>query len=276
MLTVSGLDMGMTIQWYEQNSLEILKRLPPQLLRLADVYYRLGLPYLKHRMVITRDCPCDWRMFVPLIRLFSSSLRQRSNLVGVEIEDSAWFKKGDGLLTTTEVAEAFSPTAIVPSFVKYSHRSDLAPFTFGSTIVMYKLSDWIPRHVQLIIWSEGFLHEFCHTIVTPFLYNDGRLPKLRLPNGTVVPGDEYLFQYSSLVEMFKPISHYASTYFNTDGTLSTENVLTSIGENVVEGLVALLLGFAFRLDGTGLDPFREREPLREYLLNFLNSESVSG
>lgn len=272
--SISGLDMKPTIEWYRANVTELSR-----MLRLGS---RRGAtsPMTVSFQAEGGTSPIGHKAMLTLIGRFPTAAVARSNLKRVVVKPPAWFHSdsvGGTPRLTENASEALSPTAIIPSMVTYE-EDDSQPCGFSGTIVLFDLTPHgLSDEVQQIIHTQGFVHEFGHTIVTPQLHGEDKLPKLRFPGGNEMSGAKYLLGFQNAVASCPPISHYASAYMQGGKLREMANSpLTPLNEVIAETMAAINLRFAFRLDGTGLEPFRDRNQLADYITQFLVAENVSA
>lgn len=168
---------------------------------------------------------------------------------------------------TADVADAISPTAFIPSMVRYipALNSTDVP-NFRGVITLFEIPDCgVSDEVKHVIHAQAFAHEYAHTVLTPELHSVG------LPNFEG-DGEPFLFvmDHVDMVEVSGPISHYASAYM-VDGQFrpGKDDGLTSINEWIAEAIVARLFGFAFQSLGNGLNPFEGREALAVFVDAYL-------
>lgn len=262
---LDGLDMAGTIKWYGQNVGTVLGRLPnPANTQTAGVQFT----------VHGRLNDLDIMDLYGVIQRFPIQARRRMNVRSVTMMESLWFSqdsKPNVPQVTTTRHDAISTTAIVPSYVHY--RSDTTQWCgYSGDIQLYAIrKDAAVATVQRIIHLQGLCHELAHCLVTPELYKNCTL---MLPDakGTIITSDQWFVNFSNLANKFGPISHYVRAYYDEHGRLLEEpNPLLPINEAMAETITAYLLGFAYKPNGNGLNPFegecrKELMPLiRDYL-----------
>lgn len=260
-----GLDMGKTIKWYESSGVEL-----PKIPTNTDLPYPIKNSDLAE---LSSQELCG------LVSLFPTNAINRSTLREVAWQDATWFRKdstGEKPVPTTNKADALSPTAIIPSYIDYTPGAQQG--RLASDIWLHKIShDVVPEKVRKIILSEGFVHEFSHSIVQPALYADGYT--LRFPDGRLVDGFDAMMNFAELAEQHPPISHYASTYRGKNNKFESDkpnyNTQTAINEEMAETIAAYILGFAYCGDDSrGKNPFADRPEIKSFIEDFLNAELV--
>ncbi len=263
----SGLDMRKTLEWYNTSGIKLLPCPNDK-----------HLPYpLEDRDLIE----LSGREMGGLFYLFPERARKRSILRKVIGQPASWFHRdstSEQPVSTTNQADALSPTAIIPSYIDYTPWGELKVPT--ADIWLYGISHGAaPEEIRKIVLSEGFIHVVGHSIVQPALYVDDHT--LRFPDGKLVNGLEAMLLFAELSEQYPPISHYASTYRGRNNKFESDkpnyNVKTAISEEMCETIAAHLLGFAYRGDDSrGRNPFSDRPEVRSFVIDFLNAELVRG
>jgi len=213
-----------------------------------------------------------------VLSLFPRNARERSILDKISWEKPLWFAKatlGTGIPTPTGMSyDAISPTAIIPGYTDY--YLDKAG-KLRASIELYQLETWIPPVVRQVVHTEALAHEFAHTIIAPALYGK---QKLKLQNGEVVDGEEFLMDLGMRAEKRIPISHYAEAY--RDFTASKDlpfkvisgDKKTAISEELAETIAEIVLPFV--LHNPQQIPVREdhlknRRDIVRGLEDFLNA-----
>ncbi|MBT6774756.1 hypothetical protein HOA91_05295 [Candidatus Woesearchaeota archaeon] len=256
-----GFDMKNTIAWYEQNKEELLARLP----QATNQPFGFRTRNREQIQLPTSE-------LAALLHLFPEQARERSLLKYIIGKPETWFHSDStdsNPVPTTNLEEAISPTAIIPSFHEVTRKG----WPDYTNIWLYQISpEACSEDVKKIILTEGFVHELAHTINAPALYFQNY--NLKLPDGTVVDAFQYVHQFANLAENHSPISHYSSTYRTADNKFNPENLLTAINEELAETVAAYLLNFAFCDDSRGMNPFADRPEVKEWTDNFLNAKLV--
>lgn len=206
-----------------------------------------------------------------VISLFSRNARERSILDKISWQKPLWFAKatlGTGIPTPTGVSsDAISPTAIIPGYTAYrsSRKGNLR-----ASIELYRMETWIPELIQGVIHTQALAHEFAHTILAPALYGE---QKLKLPNGEIVDGHDFVMDLGRKAEAHIPISHYASAYrdfhpdcecYDKEATKSRvlcaggsrvmpfkyidDGIKTAVSEELAETIAQMVLPFALHND----------------------------
>ena len=266
---ISGFDMRPTIEWYAQNYQRLNNAVPSP---------NDHAPPAFEYNVSEGICWLTLPKISALIDLFPLPAQARSILASVSVKPPLWFHRDSvehGPKPTTNMSEALSPTAIIPSYIGYT-AADKTPGYLGN-IDLYEIPNISP-FISRLVHAQCFVHEFGHSILKAEAFWDAEIwgprPKLRFPNGRLVDGDEVLAEYRTLADAHPPISHYATAYV-PEGRLKTESSVP-VEEAMVEAMAAHLLGFAFRTDGSGLEPFQDRQPLRQYITDFLMAERMAS
>ena len=266
MANISGFDMGKTIEWYTQSEV-----------KLPETSVESKIPY---QIINPGRIELTGRELSGLYDLFPSQARERMIVSQIIGQRSSWFRKDSTTtqpIPTNNLEEALSPTAIIPSYIDYSEwRASGKP---TANIWIYEImKELAPHNIRKIIAGEGFLHELGHAIVQPAAYiNDY---KLKLPSGKEVFGLDCLMDLANIAEQAPPISHYASLYRGPTGHFDSPeegyNLLTSISEEIVETIAALLIGFAYSGDDSiSKNPFAHREEMKRATTDFLHAEKVN-
>lgn len=263
---MSGFDMFATLNWYRQNLGQLGQLLP----RATD--------QPPPTPVVSLDNPdglghaLSLELVNGVLAIFPPSARERMTVGKVTTKPPLWFHRdsvGEKPVVTELVAEAISPTAIVPSHVLHAAASNVW-CGFDTSVGLFRIGEAVEEDVRLVVHLQGLTHELAHSIVTPELHADC---VLRFEDGREVPALTFFTEFHNLANSCPPISHYASAYTDAAGQLIAG--LTPLNEALVECITAHLLGFAFRLDGTGLDPFAGREALHQAVIAYLNAKRVS-
>lgn len=243
-----------TLEWYERAGIEI----PP--------IQEMDFPYpIENQELIE----LSKEELGGLLALFPANARKRSILRKIVGQPPTWFHQdstSEQPQPTTNVAEALSPTAIVPSYIDYTPWSELRVPT--ADIWLYKIpKNAASEKVRRLVLAEGFVHEVGHSIVQPALYIEDY--KVKFPDGRIVNGLEAILHFAELAEQHPPISHYASTY------RGSSNVKTAISEEMCETIAAYLLGFAYCGDDSrGGNPFIDRSEVKDFVRDFLNAKLI--
>lgn len=262
--TVSGFDMAPTIAWYYRNIAEIQRRLPPPIVRRP--------PSPSFTVVGIDDSRGDFTLehIQALLWLFPAAARDRMVMDQVAFGPSTWFHRNttmDNIIPTTDVGEALSPTAVAPSKVDVTREDNWCGFKMTPR-VFYIADGLMPDAVRRVIYLQAFTHELAHTLANPEVWGRTSV-SLRGQDGVVKSQLEFINEFEAQFNSAPPISHYASAYFDRELGRLPDNSLTGICESMAEAITAYLLGFAFRTDGSGLNPFVGREALHELLSWYL-------
>lgn len=257
----SGFDMKSTVKWYGEN--------PDLILSNISFPYNTNDPYavLGHEYLALTPMEI-WG----LISHFPVQARKRSILRKITGKPTLWFSKestGDKPKSTSFIAEALSPTSLVPGYTDASQwRETSIP---AESIELYEMPASLGEKVSKIVHLQALVHEFAHTIVDPALYIENY--KLRLPNSRVVESlDFVLNEFAQEAERLDPISHYANAYRDVEGLFRKEAGLVAITEELVESITAHILGFSFREDESlRLNPLYDRPQIKQFVGDFLNS-----
>jgi len=256
-----GFDMVNTLAWYQDNQAEIMRRLPPQredcVMRLEIALRDIGRP--AHLSIADVNS---------LLNAFPASAISRMALNSIVMGGSLWFHR-DSVpgkpKPTRNAEEALSLTAIIPSMITYP----IDPMSWwgnGGEITLFAVPDSLAnKNVRHIIYLEGLAHECAHAIVTGELQTDCRF---RFPDDHEVEALQFFAELSDVVNEHPPISHYAGAYTGPDGKLL--DGLLPLNEALAECIAARLLGFSYRADGTGLEPFKNREKLLTMVDTYLS------
>ena len=253
-----GFDMASTIDWYTQNSEALLTRLPQAV--ITEPYFAIGEGQ-GYVSLTTGE-------IAALVNLFPANALKRSRLkLGTIVGGpTRYFKKGstaENPLDTENIEEAIGATYIIPSFTKNVSED------WSSTVALYQIPDYVSPSVRKLIHAQGLIHEVAHTLLTP-LYR--RADFLRLPDGIVVNGREYILEFAHAVSAHSPFSHYSSAGKDKDPNLSNKR---AIEEEFAEAVTGYLLGFVHTQEQRRqLDPFVDRPEVRQLIGAFLNAEVV--
>lgn len=261
---VSGLDMKPTINWYATNQQELARRIPTT----------VGEP-LPFPIQDTSYFHVSPDQINALIRLFPNQALTRSRLntgtiIGKPSLYFAYDATPEAIKTTPDQAQALSPTAIIPSYTDNTRWQQTGKPS--SDVWLFEISPNIPEGVKKIIHAEGLVHEIAHTIVTQALYANGY--RLRLPNGEVVSGFDFITHFAEEAEKHEPVSHYSSFYRNRGEEF--KNTL-AIEEEFVETIAARLLGFAYNDNPDKRhDPLKDRPEILAMVEDFLHAVEVKS
>lgn len=256
---VSGLDMKPTIDFYQENKNEILGRLPE-----TKDDQAIGYAIEQKELIELSESE-----IAALVNLFPESARERSALDLIKGVPKAWFKKGEAAPTpTNNIDQAISPTAIIPSF----HSPSRWPKT---EIHLYEIdSRAADPEARKIILSEGLIHEFAHSIITPEIYLNNR--KLELSSGEVVEAFTFIMdKFANAVEGHHPsMSHYSSAYMDSEGKFQGD-LRVSVNEELAESIAAYLLNFVYCNDkARRFEPFRDRPEVKAIVKEYLEAKLV--
>ena len=268
---LAGLDMAPTIRWYELNGQLFFSK-------LTELFQnpKKQLPY---QLVNSNMLPLSQDEIAALIGLFPQNAIDRSILESIVGQSETWFHRDsrqEQPIPTNDISLALSPTASIPSYTDYAKWTEEKP---SADVVLYRIDGSAASgNVRKIISVQGFLHEFGgHTIIAPAF----NIPEysLRLPNGRIVKGFNYLIEFAKMAEKHAPISHYASAYRGKNNKFESDspsyNPLIAISEELSEVIAAHILGFAFcGEDLRGKNPFADRPEIKEFAENFLNAKLV--
>ena len=263
----SGFDMGKTIEWY-LSSRPVLPviRTDSDLPHPIENQHLIGLS--------AGELGGLWN-------LFPEQARARSIMRKVVGQPATWFHRDSASgkpVPTTSIAEALSPTAIIPSYTDYGPWRESG--TPAADVWLYEIpAAAAPPYVRRLILAEGFIHEVGHTLVQLALYADGHALQFRRRH---VAGLDALCSFAKLAERHPPVSHYSSAYrraenrFAGDGLDQTRK--TAISEELCEAIAAHVLGFAYCGDDVwGRDhfnPFGDRPEIEDFVRDFLQAELV--
>jgi hypothetical protein len=255
----TGFDLSTAINWYHERADELIDRLP----KSFDDECLIPFEYLGNGRTVLKIG--DLRT---LINLLPTSAIARSGLLRIVWDGPHWFHHASTATAPTatkDLREALSPTAIIPSFVAYS-AIDACPH-LGSTITLFEMDhSLVPPMVQRILYSQAFLHEVIHSIVTPALYRD---IAIELPNGHIVDAGAYLLDMQEEMQQVGPISQYSSAYWQN----GVPHDILGLNEEVTELLTFRLLGFVVPPTTTTIVPLEKRQKLMEMLDAFLHARA---
>lgn len=262
---ISGLDMAPTINWYTVNKDNILSNLP----RAVEKTSLFPLVDTQHFSLSSGEVAAAIDLF-PQPALLRSRLRNGGSIIGKPTLYFAADATPEAIKTTSDVKDALSPTAIIPSYTdntKWRQTDELS-----SDVWLFALPNVVDPTVGKIIHMEGLIHEIAHTVVSQLLYTKGY--KLKLPSGEVVNGLDFATTFAEAAEKHPPISHYASFYRKAGEKFKDK---MAIDEEMVETIAAYLLEFAFCDDeARRLDPLSDRLEVKEMIQQFLNAEVVES
>lgn len=269
---LDGLDMRETLAWYEQQEGDLLRRVPKPAL---NTFVR-DAPVIPLTQRGGTGAMLTHKQVLGVISRFPRQAKRRMMVQEIMMSPPLWFSMTSvpgNFQATNNFLLALSPTAIVPSMV------DFEPNTtnwcgYHGIVLLYDISPAVATlQTRQLVHMQGLCHELAHCIVTPELLRGCNL--LFSGHSDPVDSDTWFTHFSDLVNQSAPISHYASAYCGEDGKLlEGSDPLTPINEALVECITALLLGFAFRMDGTGLDPFAGRKELRQAVWDYLRARRV--
>lgn len=256
---ISGLDMGPTIAWYTQNFDQLLSRLPKPSEKPS--------PFGSQNMFYTN---LSINRVNAIVELFPEAALARSRLkTGVITgEPTLYFAKDatpEKLTTTNDVEDALSPTALIPGVTSMDRWDWLS-----SDIRLPQIPRNINPAVREIIHVQALTHEFAHTFITQ-LWIPGY--KLKLPDGALVNGFDFMVEFARATEEHPPISHYSSFYRKDGEEFKTR---PAIEEELAEVIAARLLGFAYSDDTTrAFEPLQDRPEVVEIVDQFLNAREMN-
>src|SRR3989338_4859728 len=255
----SGYDMKDTLNWYARNSQELRDIGPSELSFLGKMCWDTGekderkISLMQRRFDYGRVenpelAQLDKYDIENVLFLFPDNAVDRSILDKIIWKSPLWFSKASleqgKPIPTTNYAEAISPTAIIPGFTDYYLDKS---GKLRASIELYQLNKSIPDSVRRAVNVEALAHEFAHTIIAPSLYGK---QKLRLPDGKLVEGEEFLMDIGMKAEKRIPISHYAEAYRDvtaSDGLpfrIIDGDKKTAISEELAETIAEIVLPFA--------------------------------
>ena len=258
---ISRLDMANTIEWYGKAMDTILGMLP--------TYTEA------HTRPDGSGSPLDQADITALIDRFPEAATKRSVLRYIIAKPATWFHRdstAEDQKETTNVEEAVSRTAIIPSYCDPSEWTRTGkPQT---DIWLYAIPHDSPD-VQRIISAVGFAHEYAHSIIDPAAHIVDYMLKTAKEE---VDGFDLLMQFANLAKQCPAISHYASTFRNKKGTFEHESLdssITAIKEELAETIAAHLLGFVFCEDeARRFNPLGDRKDVKELVDMFLQAELI--
>ncbi|MGV8152252.1 MAG: hypothetical protein ACP5OG_04155 [Candidatus Nanoarchaeia archaeon] len=262
------LDMTETIKWYTKNKERLLNRI-----LINSPNQSLNYPIIR-----SVDLELSDNEIYNLINLFPKSAQERSVLENILLKPSLWFHKNsikERLEATNNITEAISANAIIPSYANNDKwRKTKIP---SIDIELYQIPSLqvTDRDVRKIILSQGLIHEFAHTIISPAGYLKDY--NLTLPSGKIIEGTNFINLFAETAEKIKPISHYASAYRVQDNKFKNSSQIridTSISEELAETITADLLGFAYSGDERSLNPFWDRPEIKDLIHDFLNAKLI--
>lgn len=255
----SGLDMQGTLDFYESKKQILNERIPR-----SDK--EIELPIEGRRFILLSD-----EQISGVLQRFPEQARARSCAKEIEGAPSKWFKKTeDGSQQPTDLpSEALSQTAIIPSYVAFDNRD-----TLTASIKLFAIQKLCcSREVAEIVATQGLIHEYAHTIITPMLYST-EYP-LRLENGEMIDGFDLAMKYADAVDGKGPISHYASFFRDENRKFKTDaDPLQPISEDLAEAVAAYILGFVYTKDGDPMKPFEGREDAERIISDILYAEKI--
>ncbi len=258
----SGLDMKKTIEWYEANKEELVRRLPDT----------INTGKLVHPLENREYIELTDEEVASVLDLFPEVVRRRSIVNYIVGQPQTWFKQGEGQVATTNKDEAISKTAIIPSYFDPSKWTKDNP---AADVWLYAISDEAcSPEVKKIILSEGLAHEFAHGLIATALYTE---QKLKLPSGEKVDAFMYIMDnFANAVEdKHTPISHYSSFFEDKFKSDNPQEVKTAVNEELAESIAAYLLNFVYCDDpDRRMDPFRDRPEVKKLVDDFLNAELI--
>lgn len=268
MPTARGLDMRLTLEWYEANLDELedrihdlflinRHRLPVRIEKILrntidGVTIRTGLSLEKdfglHRDDLSQVFLC-----------LNPGFWQRSNFARVFVDRPMWYtpeKILDGAQTTLtpEIENAISPSHCVPSITRYRNDSALdLSVGYGSFVYLYKLGTDVGPDVRRVVTIVSVFRELMHSLVRPILSRRDRPYMLRLKDNQTISEFDLLERFNNLNDKLDcGISYYSDA--------CRADTVFGLVEEVCETLTAYNLGFAFR--GTdspyNLSPFGDR------------------
>jgi len=260
-----GLDLKDTLTWYKKHNIDLPK-----------IPIDKDLPYpIENQELIGLSA----KELGGLFSLFPENAKQRSILKKVIGQPTTWFHKESteqNIKTTTNPADAISPTAFVPSYTNYTPwKETKVP---AVDIWLHKIPEkGIPEEVRKTILAQGFVHEVAHTIVQPALYIDNY--KLKFPDGKILDAVEIKKTFTELAEQYLPISEYASTYRGENNKFTSSkpgyDAKNSLSEEMCETIASHLLDFAYTgQENQEKNPLASRPEIKQFIEDFLNAKLV--
>ncbi len=265
---LAGLDMEGALCWYHKYESELFSGLPP--ISKIPSYYP-HYPLVNHANIQLLKAE-----MAALIALFPVNAVKRTVLKRIVGNPPTWFRRDstpEKPVSTARREEAISPTAIVPSSTDFTPWEKTQP---SADIWLFRIGSMeYSSRITRIILSQGLVHEFGHTIIAPAAYIKGYT--LKLPDGRIVDGRDFLREFAKMAEQHPPISHYVSTFRGRDNKFQSDNPkyqpMLAINEELAETIAAYLLGFAFCGDERrNRQPLADRPEIRDWVKNFLEAE----
>lgn len=270
----SAFDMAGAIVWYLKNfdvlSTKLSKFYHTQTKSVLSFEFE-NQSFLYHPDVLT--------LITGIFNSFPKASRDRSTLKKIIFKPATWFKKGMDPANpeiTTNPEEAISLTHFVPGYCDGTRLLTKKE----SDIWLYKLPNdiCVPEAkiiLEIIVMAQTFAHEFAETLLDPVFHFADYM--LKLPNGQIVSGLEFIKKLIQVVEKYPPISEYASINRDKNGKFRKNpksKVEVECSEDLAENFAACL-GFAYQGNGQGtLDPFLDRPDVEKWIENFLNAERI--
>lgn len=267
---LSGFDLKPTIDFYTAYQDYILPKLPSP----SQKPLGFQIKNAEHIHMPPGEIKAGLDLFPPVF--YSRTRLHGGSIIGIP---ETYFSKDSALgkpAVTYDVKEAIAKTAIATAYA-YAYMNENGKSV--SDIGFARIPDIVPAPVRKIIHAQGLLHEATHTMTTPLLTGAGR--SLRLPDGEVIKGDEFIMKrFASIAEKYSPMSHYASAYRKPGQKFSeipSDIRRLAVEEELCESVAAYLLGFVFCDDEPerNFDPFRGREEMRSLLASYLSAEELS-
>ena len=257
-----GLDMRPTTEWYQANLSRILSLLPEA--QVTEPRFPVnGMEYihLTHGRIAA------------LIGLFPENAIQRSRLNAGAIigRPSLYFRRDTtigNIETTSRASEAISETAIIPAYTDNTRWNETGQLS--SDVVLYEVPREIDRSVAEIIHAQGLIHEVAHTIFSQVLYK--RDYALKMPNGEIVSGEDFMLRFAGEAEKYSPFSHYSGSFRKNGQEFASPR---AIDEEFSEAVVGYLLGFVYSDQNQkrrGFDPFADMPVVKGLVKDFLQAQ----
>jgi len=208
--------------------------------------------------------------------------RERAEINGIYGKPDLWFSKSGAQVPTTDISEAISPTAIIPSYRDNREGKESAQVhLFGLDRVIRE--GHVDDLTAKIMHAEGLVHEYVHILnwLGKREFYDGMpsAPDLKFPDGKIVSALDAFVEFGNLMERHSPISHYSSFFWKPEGgeiiTLNDSDLILAIDEELCESVAAYMLQFVFTPDQKGTtEPFADRPRILEFVENYLYAEIV--
>lgn len=198
---------------------------------------------------IEHDPPLKSQELAALISLVPSQARERSILTRIIGADPLWHHRDsrfDAIQITGDAREAVSPTAFIPSVVRYDGwRGNDGGKHPQCTIWLHRFpKDMLEKNGVWIASCWAFLRSYFVSICIEAGYTEPYV--LRYQDGTTATGAKIVHQFQKLAERHLPVSYYEAALRWREGRFmqdSRGSTADAVCEALAESATAMLMKF---------------------------------